>query len=223
MAFLIVEKGHPKDVGKRFPLAAESVTIGRETTQNAPDIALNDEYVSRRHAEITFDHGRFVLRDLGSTNGTTADDRRIEPGQSYRLKHDSVIGLGVASGTAYVLLRFKESPTVSTARIEPDRTGEGGHLSWLRLDTAQGEVWVDQKPLTLSRKEYDLLLCLAGRAGRLCNREELIARVWPEAVAAGVADAAIDQLVHRLRLKIEPDPEQPARLISRKGFGYTMV
>ncbi len=34
-------------------------------------------------------------------------------------------------------------------------------------------------------------------------------------------NAAIDQLIHRLRMKIEPTPLRPKRLISRKGFGYS--
>ena len=224
MAFVVVEKGNSRDIGKRFSLGEKTVLIGRETPQNTPDIVLNDDYVSRRHAEITFDRGRFMLRDLGSTNGTAIDQLRIEPGKAHILRHDSVIGLGVASGSACVLLRFKESPTVSTARIEPEKAIEASPESWLRIDEEKGEVWVDLKPLVLSRKEYDLILCLQSRAGKLCQRDELIPRVWPEVLdPGGVSDAAIDQLVHRLRLKIEPDPEQPTRLISRKGFGYMLV
>lgn len=224
MAVIIVEKGSSKDVGKSFAIEDSRALIGRATPENTPDIALNDEYVSRRHAEISFDRGRFTIRDLNSTNGTALDNVRIEPGKPYHLSHDSLIGLGIASGGARVVLRFKTSPTVSTTRMELEKTSEASPTSWLRIDEKTGEVWVDEKQLILSRKEYDLLLYLQSRAGRLCQRDELISRVWPEVLdTGGVSDAAIDQLVHRLRLKIEPDPAQPTRLVSRKGFGYVLM
>jgi pSer/pThr/pTyr-binding forkhead associated (FHA) protein len=221
MAFVIVEKGSDRDVGKRFTVGEKAVVIGRRTPQFEPEIALEADYVSRRHAEIVFERGRFVLRDLGSANGTTLDDERLTPGQAQQLRHDSVVGIGVTGGSARVLLRFKLTPTMSTVRIEMDRTAPPG---WLRLDEATGEVWVDGKPVILSRKEYDLMAFLAARKGKLCTRDELIASVWPEALdPAGVADAAVDQLVHRLRLKIEQDPARPARLVSRKGFGFLLA
>lgn len=224
MAFIEVEKGNPKDIGKRFLLDEKTVLIGRQTPQNAPDIPLNDDYVSRRHAEIGFESGRFVLRDLGSTNGTAIDDVRVEAARSYPLRHESVIALGAASGNARVLLRFKETATVSTVRIDADYAVESRGPAWLMIDVNKGEVWVDGKLLVLSRKEYDLVVFLRSRAGRVCQRDELISAVWPEVLdSAGVSDAAIDQMVHRLRLKIEPDPSRPSRIVSRKGFGYMLV
>ena len=222
MAFVIVEKGNSGDIGKKFPIGEGNILIGRRATDCTPDIALHDDFVSRRHAEIAFDRDHFTLRDLNSTNGTALDGLRIEPGRFYRLKHESVIGLGVSSGTeARVVLRFKESTTATTARIT---TGEFGSPAWLRIDTEKGEVWIDEKQLALSRKEYDLILFLNKKAGRFCQRDELISGVWPEVLdPGGVSDAAIDQLIHRLRLKIEFDPSHPKRLISRKGFGCMLV
>ena len=38
-----------------------------------------------------------------------------------------------------------------------------------------------------------------------------------------VSDATIDQLVHRLREKVEKVPSKPARIVSKKGFGYLLV
>ncbi len=97
-------------------------------------------------------------------------------------------------------------------------------LNWLRIDEKIGEVWIDEKQVRLPKKEYRLIVFLQKRAGRVCTREELISDVWPEVCdASGVSDAAIDQLVHRLRLKIEADPSQPKRLVSRRGFGYILV
>jgi DNA-binding response OmpR family regulator len=117
-----------------------------------------------------------------------------------------------------------ETPTVSTTRIEGALLDKTAAVDWLDLDEKKGEVRIDGKLLILSRKEYDLILFLSKRAGSVCQRDELIAGVWPEVLdPGGVSDAAIDQLVHRLRLKIEPDPSHPRRLVSRKGFGFMLV
>jgi predicted component of type VI protein secretion system len=50
------------------------MTLGREAIN---DIPLADPEVSRRHARITYQEGRYVLEDLGSTNGTFINGRRI--------------------------------------------------------------------------------------------------------------------------------------------------
>ena len=224
MALLVVEKGDAKDIGKRFVIEQDAVFIGRATPDNNPDIALNDEYISRRHVEISFNGNHFILLDLNSTNGTFIDGSRIEPGKPYELSHDSIIGLAVAGGNARVHLRFKESPTVSTTRIELRKPEENNPAGWLRINEEKGEVWVNEQLINLSRKEFDLILCLWNKAGKICDRDELISRVWPEvADPVGVSDAAIDQLVHRLRLKIEHDPSQPVHIISRKGFGFMIT
>jgi pSer/pThr/pTyr-binding forkhead associated (FHA) protein len=50
-------------------------TIGRH-----PDsaICLDDVTVSRRHAQVSLDNGRYVVRDLGSLNGTYVNQMRID-------------------------------------------------------------------------------------------------------------------------------------------------
>jgi hypothetical protein len=75
----VLEDGHP---GKAYRLGRASVTIGRLPEC---DIVVSDPGASRQHAQIRFDGERFVLNDLGSTNGTlvndeTADERALEDG-----------------------------------------------------------------------------------------------------------------------------------------------
>jgi hypothetical protein len=224
MAFVVVENGDKSDIGKKFPLGENPMIVGRKTTENNPDICLNDEFVSRRHAEISFDTHTYKIRDLDSTNGTSIDGQRIEPGKFYSLTDNVTIGLGIASGVVQVILRFRTSLSIPTTRLTNTNIFELSIVSWLRIGGKLGEVWVDEKLVSLPKKEYEFLICLYKKAGQVCTREELISEVWPEVLdASGVSDAAIDQLVHRLRLKIEMDPAQPKRLISRKGFGYMIV
>ncbi len=109
MAFVIVKRGNAEDVGKIFTLNTPSAVVGRRTSQNKPDIELNDDVISRRHMEILLRDDKYWVKDLGSTNGTMLNDDRIIAGNLYELKHNSKIGLGVEGALARTVLVFKES------------------------------------------------------------------------------------------------------------------
>lgn len=72
-ALLVVVKG--PDDGARFLLDQDVTTVGRHP--NA-DIFLDDVTVSRRHAEFERKDGGFIVRDLGSLNGTYREGRNID-------------------------------------------------------------------------------------------------------------------------------------------------
>lgn len=220
MVFITVEKGNSQDSGKRFSLGEEPLIIGRPAPENNPDITLHDECVSRRHAEIIYQQNQYMLRDLNSTNGTTLDRIRLISGEYYCLKDGSEIGIGITPVGERVILRFQEA----TVPVDELNSDENKLVTWLKINEDTGEIWIDGKRFTLPRKEFDLILCLYNKSGAICHREELISKVWPEVVdPGGVSDAAIDQLIHRIRAKVELNPSQPQRLLSRKGFGYMLV
>lgn len=60
--------------GAAFTLEGDQMTIGRDSTN---EIVINDAEVSRRHARLTFQGGKYVLEDLGSTNGTFVNGQRL--------------------------------------------------------------------------------------------------------------------------------------------------
>jgi pSer/pThr/pTyr-binding forkhead associated (FHA) protein len=72
-ALLVVQRG--PNAGARFLLDAERTTAGRRPES---DIFLDDVTVSRKHAEFVRREGQFVVRDVGSLNGTYVDRDRIE-------------------------------------------------------------------------------------------------------------------------------------------------
>lgn len=74
--------------GTRYPLRRGSTVIGRGTDA---EITIDDAGASRRHAEVVWDGRRAGVRDLGSTNGTKLDGRRIS---QAALTPDSLIEIG---------------------------------------------------------------------------------------------------------------------------------
>jgi len=60
--------------GASFLLEGDQLTVGRDATN---EIVINDAEISRRHARLTFQGGKYVLEDLGSTNGTFVNGQRL--------------------------------------------------------------------------------------------------------------------------------------------------
>ncbi|MBI3160240.1 MAG: FHA domain-containing protein [Chloroflexi bacterium] len=58
-----------------FPIASDLITIGRQLDN---DLVIGDSLVSRRHAQIEWQKGRFVLTDLGSTSGTLLNNKPVK-------------------------------------------------------------------------------------------------------------------------------------------------
>ena len=75
--------------GVIFPLEGDQLIIGRDAV-NA--VAINDAEVSRKHARLTFQGGKYVLEDLGSTNGTFVNGQRLT--SATVLKAGDVVSLG---------------------------------------------------------------------------------------------------------------------------------
>jgi pSer/pThr/pTyr-binding forkhead associated (FHA) protein len=88
--------------GKPHPILSHGSLIGRfdPTTGVHPDIDLTDEdhnlSVSRRHARILCEHGRyFLLEEPGVANGTFVRGERILPGEPRELKQGDRVGFGM--------------------------------------------------------------------------------------------------------------------------------
>jgi FHA domain len=71
--FQLVMRSGPTP-GATFALEGDQLIIGRDVTSN---IAIGDAEVSRKHARLTFQGGKYVIEDLGSTNGTFVNGQRL--------------------------------------------------------------------------------------------------------------------------------------------------
>lgn len=74
-----------------------------------------------------------------------------------------------------------------------------------------------------TRREADMLRYLAANSARAVSREELLHKVWGYARNLGIETRTVDIHVAKLRRKIEPDPKEPANLITVRGAGYRLL
>ena len=106
----------------------------------------------------------------------------------------------------------------SRAAAEPpaDRLSVGP----LELDAARHEVRRDGEPLGLTAKEFDLLWFLASNPNHVFSRDQLMQRVWGYSAALDTGTVTVH--VHRLREKLEADPQHPELLETVWGVGYRL-
>lgn len=88
----------------------------------------------------------------------------------------------------------------------------------LLLDLERMEATLEDRPLPLSRREFELLAFLAERPGRVYTREELLEAIWgPDYLGT---PRTVDQHILQLREKLGEDPKAPRFLETVRGVGY---
>ncbi|TMR94390.1 response regulator transcription factor [Nonomuraea basaltis] len=107
-----------------------------------------------------------------------------------------------------VLRRARSAPAPETLQV-------GG----LVVDVSRREAALDGGPLSLTRREFDLLAYLAARADRVVTRKELLAEVWRLAYGD---DQTIDVHLSWLRRKLGESASQPRYLHTVRGVGVML-
>jgi two-component system, OmpR family, KDP operon response regulator KdpE len=107
------------------------------------------------------------------------------------------------------------------ARHEPDEEDPALVIGELVIDPRSREVTLAGTPLGLSRKEFDVLLVLANRVGRVVTKRELLTAVWRQPY--GGADRTVDVHLSWLRRKLGETAARPRYLQSVRGVGVRMV
>ena len=91
----------------------------------------------------------------------------------------------------------------------------------LQIRASDGLVTASGRPLTLSMREYELLLALVRRSGRIIPREDVYLEVWRAPMRKG--DRSVDVYVHKLRDKLEAALPGWRYIHTHLGFGYRLA
>jgi two-component system, cell cycle response regulator len=164
---------HPPggELGRRQLLSKDFYLVGRETTA---DLVIGRDSVSRRHAEIKRDiSGEWVVRDLGSTNGTFVNEDRVE---RQKLKDGDQLRFGD------VIYKFLVGSNVESAYHEEiyrmtiidGLTGIHNKRFFLDfLDRELASAHRHTHPLTLVMFDIDHFKQVNDVRGHLCGDEVL--------------------------------------------------
>lgn len=103
-------------------------------------------------------------------------------------------------------------------RANPEEETTQVALDDLVIDIDRHEVTVAGKPVSLTPKEFDLLLLLVRNRGKVLSRDMLLETVW--GYDYGGETRTVDVHIRRLRQKLNDDPQNPKYIHTVHGVGY---
>ncbi|KAK9822473.1 hypothetical protein WJX81_007006 [Elliptochloris bilobata] len=116
--------------GVVFTRPGDLVTVGRTSKSK---VHIKDAAVSEKHATLAWERARWVLRDVGSSNGTAVNGKRVQEGEAVVLKDGDVVLFGTDSEVKVQVSRAVDEAVT----VEQDLRAECKR--WVQRLTAQGE------------------------------------------------------------------------------------
>ena len=136
---------------------------------------------------------------------------------------DRVLGLELGADD-YVTKPFSPRELVARVRSVLRRATVGTPQDLLRfdqltVDRTSRQVYVDEREVALTAKEFDLLAFLAGAPRQVFSRAQLLHHVW-DSSPEYQDPATVTVHIRRIRNKIESNPEEPRWITTVFGVGY---
>jgi DNA-binding response OmpR family regulator len=198
----------PGGIEDQIQLKHDITTLGRSDTCA---VHLPLATVSRLHARIERQHGRYMLFDIGSANGTFVNGKQI--GQGYLLNTGDEIWVG--------------SREARLSFFDPEQTEMALGTSvapTLAIDSQARNVRAYGASVELSRLEYSLLMHLANNSGTVCTREGCFLAVWDRPYDHMTCGDALNACVAKLRRNLRAAAQSvgqeapPIKTIQGVGF-----
>jgi two-component system, OmpR family, phosphate regulon response regulator OmpR len=140
---------------------------------------------------------------------------------------DRIIGLELGADD-YLTKPFEPRELLARIRAILRRHGEGAAsasrsmvFGSLEIDRDARTVQVAGKVAELTSYQFDLLVAMAERAGRVLTRDQIMEAVRGRELEA--FDRSIDVHMGRIRAAIEADPKEPLRIVTVRGVGYVFA
>jgi DNA-binding response OmpR family regulator len=141
---------------------------------------------------------------------------------------DRIVGLELGADD-YLPKPFEPRELLARIRAILRRRIEGGaqpaakvlRFGTLEIDRDARTVNVGGNPAELTSYQFDLLITLAERAGRVLTRDQIMEAVRGRELEA--FDRSIDVHMGRIRAAIEADPKNPKRILTVRGVGYVFA
>ncbi len=230
-AYLRLENGcvDGMEKGTKYRIEKKIVVIGRKSEDNKsypePDICSTEDRLSRRHMSLWYDaeSGHFFAQYEGTDirpDGTYIKNinndyrEKMKSGIPKQLNHGDEIGIVEVENNEY-LIKFTfwegEATIYGTPNEKNKKIFDDGYLQ-INLETRK--VSVKHKEVKLTKKEYELLELLVQNKGIPLSNDVIISKIWR--MPSDTSDDnkkdrwelnALEQVLHRIRNKIEPGPK----------------
>ncbi len=182
-----------------FERAVESVTLGRRPpgSTNGPDLDLNPDFtVSRSHARLWRENGKYFIEDTGSTHGTQVNGEEIKGAGPYQIFPDDRVRIG----ETILQIESTVPASVSTRRA----------AQILSSAEIQGEVGTEMSAT------HDLL---SSAPSETIRRFSFLFDLILQCGTATHLDELLQQMIEQL-LEMIPDAQRGALLLNgREGAG----
>jgi DNA-binding response OmpR family regulator len=108
-----------------------------------------------------------------------------------------------------------------TAALTSSQKTDDIDLGWLKIYPGTHRVFVSEKEITLTNKEYELLYLLVKNADMVFSKEQLYDKIWGEDMYGDTKTVAVH--INHLREKIEPNSAKPEHIQTVWGVGYRFL
>lgn len=179
-------------------ISYERLTAEKNIPENIHDYLLSQEKIKKALSEIW---------------------ESLLPSEKLALKNKTLKDVDYLIKTGLVKNNQIEIPLFADYIKEKTATNNARIL----YDNEKNEITKADTPITysLSASEFRLLKFMLENKDKVLSKDELISNVWTDQkTQEGVTDQAFDQIIYRLRKKIEDDPTNPKFIKTIKGTGY---